>query len=130
MNILGIDYGRKKIGVALATTTLAEAYRVIRYESTEEVIRKLQGVVEKEEIGKIVIGISEGKTAQETKRFAKILKRKLGVSVDFQDETLSTQIAQNLSIEAGIGRKKRHELEDAYSAAIILQDYLNIRGKL
>ena len=130
MRILAIDYGRKKIGIATATTMLAEVYGVIRSESVEEAIKKLRNVVEKESINKIVVGVSEGKMAEETKAFAKRLKKVLKLSVTLQDETLSTKLAQSLSINAGIKRKKRKEFEDAYSAAIILQDYLNLRGKI
>jgi len=125
MRILAIDYGRKKIGIATATTMLAEVYGVIRSESVEEAIKKLRNVVEKESINKIVVGVSEGKMAEETKAFAKRLKKELKLPVTLQDETLSTKLAQSLSINAGIKRKKRKILEDAYSAAIILQDYLN-----
>jgi len=109
---------------------LAEVYGVIRSESVEEAIKKLRNVVEKESINKIVVGVSEGKMAEETKAFAKRLKKELKLPVTLQDETLSTKLAQSLSINAGIKRKKRKEFEDAYSAAIILQDYLNLRGKI
>jgi putative Holliday junction resolvase len=41
------------------------------------------------------------------------------------DETLSTKEAQILSKEAGIGQKKRHQMEDAYAATIMLQNFLD-----
>ena len=125
MNILGIDYGRKKIGLALSITILAEAYDVIRYEKVEEAVKKIKKVVEREQIEKVIVGISEGKMADETRRFAENLERELGIPIYFQDETLSTQEAQRLSIEAKVSRKKRREFEDAYTAAVILQEYLN-----
>lgn len=128
--VLGIDYGKKKIGLAYATTTLAEVYGVIRYKKVDEAIKKIKRVIEKEKVDKIVIGISEGKMAKETKRFGRKLEKETHLPVVFQDETLSTKEAQALSIEAGIRRKKRKQLEDAYAAAVILQDYLDLRGKL
>ncbi len=121
MRILAIDYGKRKIGLALATSSIAEPYKVIRYESEEEVLEKIEEIVKAEKIEKVIMGISEGEMAEETKSFAK----KLNVSVVFQDETLTTQQAQELSIKAGIKRKKRKSLEDAYSAALILQAYLD-----
>ncbi|KKQ97681.1 MAG: hypothetical protein UT24_C0010G0017 [Candidatus Woesebacteria bacterium GW2011_GWB1_39_12] len=129
MHILGIDYGRKKIGLALADSEsdLAEPYRVIRFNLIEEAIKIIEKVVQVEQVGQVVVGISEGKMAEETKNFGKKLRDKLGIPVTFQDETLTTQDAQRLSIEAGIKRKKRKNLEDAYSAALILQDYLNLK---
>lgn len=123
--ILGIDYGRKKIGLATATDQLAEVYGVIHFKSVGKVIIKLREIVEKENIKKIVIGISEGKMAGETRNFANRLGKEFKLPVILQDETLSTKTAQSLSIEANIKRKKRKKLEDAYAAFLILQDYLD-----
>lgn len=126
MRILAIDYGKRKIGLALATNSIAEPYKVIRYESEEEVLEKIEKIVKAEKVEKIVIGISEGKMAEEARSFGK----KLNSPVVFQDETLTTQQAQELSIKAGIKRKKRKSLEDAYSAALILQAYLDSQNTL
>ena len=125
--ILGIDYGRKKIGLAIGDSDakLAEPYIVIRFENIYEVLKKVAQVVQVEHVNKIVLGISEGKMANEQKGFGKRLHDKLGIEVIYQDETLTTKEAQRLSIEAGINRKKRKGLEDAYSAALILQSYLD-----
>ncbi len=125
MRILGIDYGKKKIGLALATSKIAEPFMVLRVKSFQEGIDRVVDVVEYERIEKIVIGISEGKMAEETRAFGKRIEEQSDKQIVYQDETLSTQKAQELSIEAGIGRKKRKSLEDAYSAAIILQAYLD-----
>lgn len=124
MRILGIDYGRKKIGLAIGDTEtkLVEPLKVIRYQSKEEALEKVSRV---SRVSKVVLGISEGKMAEETRMFAKELEDKLGVSIDFQDETLTTLDAQRFSIEGGIKRKKRKKMEDAYSAALILQSYLD-----
>lgn len=125
--ILGIDYGRKKIGLSLATTSLAEAYGVIRFEKIDEAINKIKEVVRAEQVEEVVVGISEGKMALETRKFARTVEKETGLKPFFQDETLSTKLAQKLSLEAQIRRKKRKELEDAFTAAIILQDYLDAK---
>lgn len=127
MRILGIDYGRKKIGLAVGDNeaNLAEPLEVVRFVSFEEALRRLAQIVKVEQVGQVVIGISEGEIAEESKEFGKKLEEKLRVSVTFQDETLTTQEAQELSIKAGIKRKKRKVMEDAYSAALILQTYLD-----
>ena len=57
--------------------------------------------------------------------FGKKLEEDINISVVFQDETLTTKEAQDLSQKAGIKRKKRRELEDAYSASLILQSYID-----
>jgi putative holliday junction resolvase len=125
MKTLGIDYGKKKIGLAVSEGVLAEPLKVIGCENLEEGLGKVIQVVRAEKAKRIVLGISEGKMAEETKKFGKMLQDKLGIPVEFQDETLTTHEAQELSIEAGIKRKKRKSMEDAYSATLILQDYLD-----
>jgi putative Holliday junction resolvase len=125
MRVLGIDYGRKKMGLAIADGPLAEPLKVIRYKSEEDVLRKVVEVVEVEKVEQAVVGISEGEMAEETKHFVRKLRKKLNFPIFFQDETLTTKEAEELSIKAGIKRKKRRELEDAYSATLILQRYLD-----
>ena len=128
MRILAIDYGRKKIGLALADGPLAEPLKVIRFESEEEALEKVRKVVQVEQVGQVVVGISEGKMGEEAKEFSLSLSKrleKLGIEVVTWDETLSTYEAIEKSIQAGIKRKKRRELEDAYSSTLILQAYLD-----
>lgn len=127
MRILAIDYGRKKAGVAVADfeSKLAEPLSVIRFENQDEAIKKVSEVAKIENATTVVVGISEGEMAKETKEFGKKLEGNLKIPVIYQDETLSTQEAQELSIGAQIKRKKRHKLEDAYAAALILQSYLD-----
>ncbi|OGM13861.1 hypothetical protein A3A76_05110 [Candidatus Woesebacteria bacterium RIFCSPLOWO2_01_FULL_39_23] len=135
MIILGIDYGKSKIGFAISESKIAEPYRVVKIKSMEDAIEKVKEVVSSfakasedkqvEQVEQVVIGDSEGRMAEETKEFGRKLGEKLNIPVIFQDETLTTQEAQRLSIEAGIKRKKRKALEDAYSAALILQAYLD-----
>ena len=119
MKILGIDYGRKKIGLALGVGSLAEPMKVIRYSDTKTLEGQIKKIVEEENIEKIVVGISEGEMGEESKRFAQ------SIGAETFDETLTSKEAQRLSIEAGISRKKRKGMEDAYAASIMLQSYLD-----
>ena len=127
MKLLGIDYGRRKIGLAMGDTEtkFAEPLKTLKFQDFKILVGELRDIVNDYEIKKIVVGVSEGKMAEETKKFGKELEEIIKVPVVFQDETLTTREAQELSIEAGIKRKKRKEMEDAYAAAIILQNYLN-----
>lgn len=124
MKLLGIDYGRKKIGLAVSDGVIAEPLKVIRGENEEDLLRKVERVGKVELVEKVIIGVSEGRMGEETREFGRRLEKELKIPVVFQDETLSTQSAQELSIEANIKRKKRKEMEDAYSATVILQSYL------
>ena len=125
MRILAIDYGRKKIGLAISNDKVAEPKSVIRYKYVKEVLAKISEVIENEKIERVVVGISEGKMEMESRSFARALREIIKVPVVTYDETLSTHDAQNLSIKAGLKRKKRKNLEDAYAAAIMLQNYLD-----
>ena len=127
MKILGIDYGRKKMGLSFATGKLAEPYKVIRIQKEEDAILKIGDIVKEEGVELVVVGISEGAMGEETRSFGKRLSGRLGIKVEFWDETLSTQDSQALSIEAGLSRKKRRGLEDAFAAAVMLQSYLERR---
>ena len=106
MRLLGIDYGRAKIGLAISEGSLAEPFSVIRYEDEKALLEKIKALVDKEEIDKAVVGVSEGRSAEEAMGFGEKLKN-LGVEVVFFDETLSTVSAQELSLQTGMKRKKR-----------------------
>jgi len=125
MRLLGIDYGRAKVGLALGEAILAEPYKVIKYNNIDALIKQIDDVTRKENITKIVVGVSESVIAKESEDFAKKVNETLNIPVDLQDETLSSLDAQRISIELGIKRKKRKGLEDAYAAAIMLQNYLD-----
>ncbi len=121
MRLLGIDYGRKKIGLATSEGGLAEPWKVVNSKGLEKILQT-------EKFDKIIIGISEGKMATESKRFSLSLGKTLNIPVEVFDETLTSQDAQRLSREAGISQKKRHKMEDAYAAAIVLQNYIDNAG--
>lgn len=125
MRTLGLDYGRSKVGVALGTGTFAEPLKVIRYKDTEILEQEIKNIIEKENIERVVVGVSEGEMAEETKEFAEAIQKYISSKIEFYDETLTSKDAQRLSQEAGIKQKKRHQMEDAYAAAIMLQNYLD-----
>lgn len=130
MKILGIDYGRVKVGLALVDdeNKLVYPLQVIRFKEDSELEREIKVLIKKEGVEKIVIGLPEGQMGLLIKKFGLNLKKDLGIPVIFWDETLSTREAQRLSIEAGIKRKKRKALEDAYAACLILREYLGLMG--
>lgn len=112
MKTLGIDYGRSKIGLAMGIDSFAQPWKVVN-------LRQLKEILNKEKFDKLVVGVSEGEMGEESKKFAK----EIG-AVTF-DETLTSKDAQKLSMEAGVNRQKRHQMEDAYAASIMLQSYLD-----
>jgi putative Holliday junction resolvase len=126
MNILSIDFGLSKVGIALSTSLLAEPYSVIKYEKIEDLFKKIKEICQKEEIQKIVIGISEGEMGEKTREFKNSLEKEIEIPIELFDETLSTFDAQNLSIESGMRRSKRKNMEDAIAAAVLLQNYIDL----
>lgn len=125
MKILGIDYGRKKIGLAIAESVIAEPFMVLRFGDIRDGLDKLVKIIDSERIEKVVIGISEGKMETETKGFADKIKRMVSIPLEYENETLSTFEAQEKAIETGMTRRKRKYLEDAFAAAVMLQSYLD-----
>lgn len=126
MNILGIDYGRRKVGLAISlSSSLAEPYKVIRYKHTNQLIRQIKEIIQELEIEKLILGVPEGAMALEINNFGDTLKKELEIPVEYSDETLTSLDAQKLSQISGIKRKKRKEMEDAYAASLMLQDYLD-----
>lgn len=119
MTILGIDYGRKKIGLAISEGSIAQPLKVLRVKSFTQAVEKTKKIQKELSVEKIIVGVSEGEMGEESHKFAK----KIG-AITF-DETLTTHDAQELSIKSGMKRKKRRKMEDAFAAAIMLQSYLD-----
>lgn len=124
MKLLGIDYGRAKIGLATSEGRLAEPFMVLKVKSQQEALNKLASLIKENFVEKVVIGTPGGTMDKEIREFGKLLEEKIETEVVFQDETLTTQDAQALSIKAGIKRSKRKRLEDAFSAVLMLQDFI------
>ncbi len=120
MRILGIDYGKAKIGLAISGGSLSEPLKVVRVNSFDDAVYKINKEIETEKPDKIIVGVSEGEMGEESRAFAN------KISAETFDETLSTRDAQDLSRSAGISRKKRKDMEDAFAASVMLQSYLDI----
>jgi putative Holliday junction resolvase len=122
-NLLALDVGHKRIGLARGSTTarLAQPLAIIKVDGSE--IEKLKQFIEIENIGRLIIGLPRGLDGQNTqqtqivKDFSKVLGV-FGLPLVFQDEAGSTKEARNQM-------KHPDELADAHAAAIILQDYLD-----
>lgn len=129
MTILGIDYGRRKLGLAFSTGSLATPYRVLLITSWQDAFEKVAKIARTEKLERVVVGVSEREMAQEQKAFAAGLRRTTGIQTEVWDETLTTKEAQILAREAGIRPKRLRELEDAFAACLMLQSYLEAHGK-
>ncbi len=127
MRYLGVDYGLKKMGLAISEGQIASPLRVIAISSQKDGLEKIAHEIKKEEIQRVVIGISDGKMGKISRQFAHELKKRYQsepVEVIETDETLSSNDARELMIALGTSSKDRQE-EDAYSAMLILQRFLD-----
>ena len=123
--VLGIDFGLKKIGLALTEGYLAEPLVVLKVkEKTAKVIQKINIICEEEKIDKIVIGLPESGLVKKIKKFGEELRKISSRPVVYHPETLTTRDAFVKMKEAGLKRENRKKKEDAVAAALILQSWL------
>jgi putative transcription antitermination factor YqgF len=118
VKILGVDWGKKRIGLSVSEGGFAEPYAVAS--SVEE----LEGVIEKESVDRVLLGLPEGEHAEEVKELGKNIEKRLGIPVVLRSEILTTKQALEKAIKSGKSKKARRNL-DSYSASILLQEYLN-----
>lgn len=118
MKLLGIDWGEKRIGLALSGGSFAEPYGVV---STFE---ELSNVIRQEGISRVVLGLPEGKHEGRVRGLSKRIEEELGVTVVLRSEILTSREALKKLIEAGKSKKARANL-DAAAAALLLQEYLD-----
>jgi len=131
--LLGLDVGTKTIGMALSdvTRSVATPFDTIRRTKFTADAKTIREVVEKNQVGALVIGFplnldgSEGPRAQSTRAFARNLAAHVAVPMVFWDERLSTAAVERHLIEADASRKRRAEVIDRMAAAYILQGALD-----
>lgn len=123
MKYLGVDFGLKRVGLATSEGQIASPLKVIDVKNFKDAVSKIEQVVKNENCEKVVVGLPEGKMGQTVKGFINALRKK-GLEVVDTDETLSTHKAISQMVELNIPKGKR-QINDAYSAAIILQNYLD-----
>lgn len=124
MRYLGIDFGLKKIGLAFSEGELASPWQILEVKNFKDSVEKTSKIIKDEDFRKVIIGMPEGKMAKSVSGFIKALIKN-GISVESAPETLSSKRAIQTMIEQGVGQKSRKR-EDAYSAAEILQNYLDL----
>lgn len=122
MGVLGIDYGLKRVGVAISYWR--ESSRPLGTFSLKEIWAKIPVWQTEYHLEKIVIGLPNGKILDRVRAFGKKLNNTYNIMVDYQDETLTSFAAKKMMVENKVARKKRRNLLDAYSACLILDEYL------
>ena len=139
MRILGIDYGDKRIGIAISDPLglTAQGVAVIgKGETFEEDVKELKKIIKKfEGIDEILVGLPKtmrgeiGQQAEKVLKFVEHLKTAFKIPVNTWDERLTTVQAEKTLQEAGLPEKKRRKIIDKSAAAYILQNYLDYKHK-
>jgi putative Holliday junction resolvase len=144
VRVLGIDYGRKRIGLALsdATGMLARPWKTIDARgAVESVAADLVGEIERlredgDSIDAVVLGYPRrlsGEPNEQTRTVAALAARLrtllIEVPLVLQDERLSSREAEALLARTEKDWRKRKPMVDAAAAAVILQDYLDMRPR-
>ena len=132
MVIISVDYGDARTGIAACDKLqmLASPVTVIKQKDPEMLSEEINKICVEKKAEKIVLGLpknmdgSEGFRAEACKSFAQTLSEKTGLTVDFQDERLTTVSAHNILNATDTRGKKRKAVVDAVSAVLILEDYM------
>ena len=135
--LLGLDVGKKNIGIAISDLGLkiASPNSNLKRTKLKKDIESLEQIVLDKNIGGLICGLpikldgSEGKACQSIRQFVKDINAELSIGISFWDERLSTVAVERVLIqEADLSRQRRAQIVDKVAAVYILQsalDYLS-----
>ncbi|HAO81294.1 MAG: hypothetical protein UV57_C0021G0025 [Parcubacteria group bacterium GW2011_GWD2_43_10] len=129
MKVLAIDYGAKRVGLAIgdSETNLALPHGVLADMNDDELVNRLKEIIIEEEIDIIIVGEPvtlagyASEQTQKSREFAQLLEKYLTVPVKLFDERLTSRRADAATLGATMPTRNRDEL----AAMFLLQDYLD-----
>lgn len=134
--IVGIDFGMKRIGIAISDPLCSFATPLEKIERTGNVEKDIHHLLERVKdrgtIETFVMGLplhldgNESQMSAQARAFAHKLEEITGISCSLVDERLSSKAAETLLMELPMNRKRRSKAVDAISASLILQSYLDL----
>jgi putative holliday junction resolvase len=122
MRLMGIDYGHKKVGIALSDESGSMAFPYVVYPNDATLFKKIISLIEEKQVAEIVIGHSLNKDGKENKIHASVeelmmqITLELGLPVHLEPEQYSTQ--QAIRIQG------KNASTDAAAASIILDSFI------
>jgi putative Holliday junction resolvase len=130
--ILAVDYGEKRIGLAVSDELgiTASPLMTLARRSDDETVRQIAKLASKLRVTQIVVGLprrtdaQEGEMERKVKAFAEKLRQAVSVPVVLFDERFTTRIAEQVLLEADLSRRKRKQVRDRLAAVILLQSFL------
>ena len=134
---MGIDYGDARSGIAVSDLlcSIVGSTTVIHSRNDEKTIAKICELIQQNQVGEIVLGLpknmngTEGPRAELCREFAKKLEDATGLPVTMWDERRTTVEAHNILSQHNYHGKRRKDTVDAVAASLILEGYLNFRGR-
>ena len=137
MRALGIDFGERRIGLAISDPEGSYALPSETLVRTDDrgALAAIAAIVRREEVTWIVVGEplrsdgSAGPPAERARRFAARLSALCGLPVETQDETLTSREADHRLRDAGVTPARRRERRDALAAQLLLQEALDRRRR-
>ena len=133
MILLGLDFGERRIGVAVGDELgfAARPLPAVERTSRAQDVARIGEIASRRKVHTIIVGLplnmdgSVGPAARQAQRFAGLLRRELKLAVELWDERLTTAEAERALIASGERRARRREVRDGVAAALILQGYLD-----
>jgi putative holliday junction resolvase len=137
MRILGLDFGTKRIGVAMSDELLltAQGRDTIQRKELKSDLAFIKGIVDSDNVIEVIIGLplnmngTYSEKTKETVLFVSELEKVVSVPVKTWDERLTSMQADKAMLEGDMSRAKRRKLSDRLAAQIILQSYLDSRKR-
>lgn len=131
--ILALDYGNKRIGMAITDPLgiTAQPFNVLCGLSESEIIKRISSIIEEKNIEKIVLGLpltlkgTRGKSVKKVEHFAERLSRKVSVPIIYWDERFTSVQAQRALIQMNEKVYRHKEKVDLIASVILLQSYLD-----
>lgn len=129
--VLSIDYGKKRIGLALSDPLKIIASPLKTLQAGKDNIALLEKEIGAHDIETIVMGLplhlsnEESELSTLVRQVAAELEKKVNLPIILWDERLTSKQVEKLMIEDNVKRKKRTEHLDTLSATLILQSYLD-----
>jgi putative pre-16S rRNA nuclease len=129
--ILGIDFGRARIGLAISDELRLLAHPLETLPGNKDTAKKIVEIIRERKIDKIVVGVPRhmsgeiGEAAKEALEFANKLRAQVPCPVETWDERLTTVAAERALRGAGKKSRKTRNIIDQVAAQMILQGYLD-----
>ena len=130
---LAIDFGEKRVGLALSDPTkiIAKPFKSISYTNQDDLLNKISLIIKQKNVEKIILGLPIGLKGQQTAQtnrvleFYNLIKDKNDIQIVLEDERLSSISAKKSLVLQNIKTGHNKALIDETAAAIFLQLYLD-----